>query len=352
MENLAGDIAFILQDYHNYNGFNFDSTHVLKWVEQFAEHDQVFILEEFLHLLKQGIYVSEENAKQILISSIENLSTRFKFKNVDEFLHNVDFLRLQNRGKSQDILLNLLNTELLSKYSVDIKDCGKKSKKYAIYIDDIIATGGTIFRDSLKWLKLVNHDKETNLEKVMNGDIVFIANVLCKHDWANPGWRLKLELKREVHNKIQFVSFYKIENHPSMVGQRFNFAYPLKNQPKEVLDYFNALSATSKSENAFRKDNMPRNETFFSSKENRMRFENVILKKGIEILSKNASLKLNHRPLGAVTPSYKTLGTGTIFFTWRNISNTTPIVFWWAPANNIWYPLFPLINRGLGNSTF
>ena len=53
------------------------------------------------------------------------------------------------------------------------------------------------------------------------------------------------------------------------------------------------------------------------------------------------------RPLGDTVKSHKTLGTGTLFFTWRNISNTCPIVFWWDVFGHNWTPLFSLKNRGI-----
>lgn len=100
----------------------------------------------------------------------------------------------------------------------------------------------------------------------------------------------------------------------------------------------------TKKEYAMRNAKMPVKETFFSSPENRIRFENVILIKGIEILGKVSVLKENQRPLGNINPSFQTFGTGTLFFTWRNVSNTSPIVFWWE--SKYWHSLFPLINRG------
>jgi hypothetical protein len=101
-----------------------------------------------------------------------------------------------------------------------------------------------------------------------------------------------------------------------------------------------------KGEYAYRKNNIPIKEQFFSSKSNRIRFENIMLMKGIELLGGVKKLKINHRPLGVTNPTKKIFGTGTLFFTWRNISNTTPIVFWWKITGSDWYPLFPLINRG------
>lgn len=92
-----------------------------------------------------------------------------------------------------------------------------------------------------------------------------------------------------------------------------------------------SLRATNYADYAYREDNQPINETFFSSPENRIKYENIILEKGIELIEKIEQPKeiTNIRPLGFVYPNYKTFGLGTHFFTWRNIPNNTPLVFWW-----------------------
>jgi hypothetical protein len=110
--------------------------------------------------------------------------------------------------------------------------------------------------------------------------------------------------------------------------------------------FLNNLNANRDEKYAFRPANRPGQETFFSTPANRKRFENILLHKGIELLGEAKNLEDNHRPLGMTNPSRKTLGTGTMFFTWRNISNTSPVVFWWEITGSDWYPLFKLLHRG------
>lgn len=346
MNDLAEQISEILCDYHSHKGFNFDPKHVLNWVSQFPENDQKFLLTEFLHILKKGTYVNEQKARELLISNIEAMTVRFRFRKPIDFLANTTFLTLQPKGKSQDILLAILDEELQKKYGVSLKQCGSASERYSVYVDDILATGGTVFRDCVAWLALKNTDETTNLDRVISNKTTLIICVFCRHNWSSPNYRLKLHLNKEIDSKILFHENYTVENHPNFPTSRFNFAYPTADQPDYVIQYWENLAATNKQESAFRKPLRPSRETFFSSAENRNRFENILLHKGIELLLKAQKLKPNHRPLGAVTPSYKTLGTGTLFFTWRNISNTTPIVFWWAAPGAGWYPLFPLHQRG------
>lgn len=346
MQKLAENIVTIIKDYHNYCDFQFAPDHIINWANQFYETDREFILQEFLHLLNQGIYISELQARKLLVERIEKLSAQYGFSKQVSFLTNTEFLAIQPTDKSQGYLLKILDEELQKKYGIGLAQCGAASKKYVVYIDDVLATGGTVFNDCLGWLQSKATDAETNLDKVLSNEKVLIVTVFCLHNWANIKWRFRVALKNEgILKKIQLLSDYEIQNHPAFLNQRLNFTYPLAEQPQTVLDYFNNLNASSNASAAFRNVNKPLTETFFSSPANRIRFENILLQKGVELLQKAASLKPNHRPLGATFPSYKTLGTGTLFFTWRNISNTTPIVFWWKAGG--WEPLFPLYRRGL-----
>lgn len=344
MQQLADQIVNILTDYHNYDGFQITSERVITWVDQFEEPDRLFILEEFLHLLCQGIYISENQGKDLLVKRIQRLAKFYKFDSVGSFLSNVEFLRIQKKGKSQEALLNLLNVELITKFEIGLDDCGTNTKRYFIYVDDILATGGTVFNDLQGWL-MIKDNEGLNLDKVVRKDVNLIVSLFCRHNWANVDWRLRLSLDRPlIVNKIFYIADHAIENNPNGFSQKLNFAYPVQNQDTFVTDYFNTLSASNHGDQAFRKTGTPVVETLFSTPGNRIRFENIILKKGIQLLQNTETLQANHRPLGATFPSYKTFGTGTLFFTWRNISNTCPIVFWWGAGG--WLPLFPLKGRG------
>jgi len=351
MQQLAEKIVAIVSDYHNYNGFQFTPERVLAWVNQFDEKDRQFLLEELLHLLNKGIYISEAKARNLLISRIEKLSHIFNFDSPVAFLENTEFLMIQPKGKSQDILLGILREELVKHYSFKWEQLGAKSKKYCIYLDDILATGGTILKDCKSWLETQEADGITNLTKILNRDKILIISLFCEHNWANVKWKLKLALGDD--SLVKLIRIYcdcEIQNHPKFLNQQFNLVYPKNENSAIVLTYLQNLKANNYEDVAFRKQDQPAVEKLFSSPTNRNRFESILTHKGIELLGKANTLKPNHRPLGATYPSYKTLGTGTLFFTWRNVSNTSPIVFWWEASS--WHPLFPLYKRGIGNITF
>ncbi len=356
MEKFAKKISEILHDYHNNEGFQFSPNHILNWVGQFDSQDQKFILEELLYLLNHGIYISQKKARQLLHNGIKQLAIRNNLSRVSDFLKNAEILKLQPEHKSQGVLLGMLDEILNTEYGMSLQECGKKSSKYVVYLDDILATGNTAYQDLKKWLLLTNTSKKTNLEDVVSGNKKLTVFVFCLHTWplSTIGWRLKNVLKcDDINNKISYLSSYEIENHPTKPRQKFNLIYPTQRQSSNILEYLDNLQSgytfkMSKREFAFRKEETPEKETFFSSRENRIRFENIILTKGLEILNQTNSLNHNQRPLGNINPSFQTLGTGTLFFTWRNVSNTTPIVFWWDVKNKSSFKgLFPLANRGI-----
>lgn len=348
MEKLAANITAIISDYHNWNGFQFTDEHVIVWVTQFDEADREFILKEFLHLLQQGIYFSETKARQLLLQRIERLAQLYGFATPVSFLANADILKLQDDGKSQSVLLVLLNEELQQKYGIGLAQCGTASKKYAVYLDDVLATGGTLYNDMNKWLPETDTTGKSNLDKVVSGEIVMAVAHFCYHNANTTLWRLSLGFQnKELLKKIKCYCDFEIQNHLTFLNQKFNFTYPVASDNDLVNTYYQTSLpeyAQKYERQAFRHPGSPRQETFFSSSENRIRFENILLMKGIELLNNARIKQANHRPLGATIPSYKILGTGTLFFTWRNISNTTPIVFWWSSPG--WNPLFPLYNRG------
>ena len=111
----------------------------------------------------------------------------------------------------------------------------------------------------------------------------------------------------------------------------------------QVNEYNTAHKYTASPEEFYRQTGVPKNESFFISPESRNRFENIMLKKGIETLTNADAQVSNMRALGYSLPSQKNFGFGTLCFTWRNVPNNTPLTFWYEGGGN--YPLF-VVNRG------
>ncbi|QYH40557.1 hypothetical protein GYM62_17775 [Algoriphagus sp. NBT04N3] len=241
----------------------------------------------------------------------------------------------------------------MEKIGSSIEELKLFPKKHFIYVDDILATGGTLYRDFVKWLGESGKSR-SNLDLLLGGSITLASSFFCIHQLGkgNFEWRLMKNVDELLFKKIPIWYDYLIENQVKWNNQKLNCLYPVQNQPKFVLEYLNSLPITDPGNTpAFRNTNQPSKEVFFSNSQNRLKLEQIFLEKGIELLGKVKSLSPDprKRPLGDTVKSHRTFGTGTLFFTWRNVSNTCPLVFWWDVPGHDWIPLFCVKNRGLSH---
>lgn len=349
MNEIAENIVKIIKDFEGDGSATMNVEHVLKWVNQFEEDDRLFLLTELEHILKQT-YFSKSKILDCIFNKISFLAQSKGYRNDASFLVNAIFIATQDKEKSQTEILNLFYDALPSKYNIEKKHLGSKSKKYIIYFDDVLATGKTTFDELKIWLNNTSQDSKKYFELLKFRRFDLIVFTLSCHEWGrtNIEYQIKYEFGEEVRKRIEYHNCFCIENNPYDFNPKLNFVYPV-NQDKELVnDYFQSIHSGSYPKHekvAFRKNGSPNKETFFTSPENRIRYENILLDKGIDILGRVESLKSKQiRPLGYTVLSHKTFGLGTQYFTWRNISNTNPLVFWWK--NHGWYPLFPVKNRG------
>lgn len=347
MDKIKSDIFEIIKDYHCDECKPLEHADISTWIEQFEEGDRKFVLEELLHLLKQGIYVSKEKALEFLWNNFELIANKLGYNgDLRKFVYESHFFNVQKEGKSQTVLFSMLDSLVENKIGIKLNTDGGFKAKNFIYIDDVVATGKTLLGIMRSWL---SENENTNANMVISGDYKLVVSVFCMHQWAldNLRWSLKSNFSNDAFLKIPIVKCnYLIDNRILYPSAQLNLAIPLKDQSQIVLDYFDAIEAENYADRAFRKSDRPIKETFYSSPDNRNRFEKIMLEKGVEILNKVANKKASNRPLGATYPHYKTLGTGTLFFTWRNVSNTCPLVFWWDNPAHGWKCLFPLKGRG------
>lgn len=344
MENLIQELYALIKDYHSDESNPLQFNDIETWIKQFELEDQLFILSELIHLLNKGIYISKEKAKELLWSNFIQLSKLNGYTDLRKFIWESHFFKLQDEGKSQNILFKILNELVEQNTGVSLNtDLGYTKKNY-IYLDDVIGTGKTVLGSLKKWLS-----ENNNSNKVLSGQINLIVSVFCMHEWAvqNIKWSLKCVFENDKFLKVPiFQSNFIIDNRVWLPSANLNCLYPNSFQSTMVMNYLESLEAKNYADKSFRKIGQPKEEHFFSSIENRNRFEKIIIEKGIEILEKVKKKNPSHRPLGSTYPHYKTLGTGTLFFTWRNISNTCPLVFWWDNPAHDWKGLFPLGGRG------
>jgi len=333
-KKIAQEIITIIGDYRNDDGIQMTAQNIINWANQFGAKEQLFILEELKEIFKKR-YISKMKAEQFLKFAIQKLSVIYEYSSPQSFLENSVFLDLQEEGKSQKDMLKMLDAIINAQYGMSLSDCGTVSSKNYIYLDDMMCTGNTVYFDLKNWLELEENGK-SNLSKIM----VKNANIIClyifTHHLNTDKLRWRFYYSHPQFN-LKIHSLVKVDNDYRQPGSKLDAILPIQdNQPKIVHDYFESLDTNV--QGVFRNKNEPILETFFSSPENRVRFENILPIKGLEILNSVSVQKKNIRPLGFTLPSHKNFGFGTLCFTFRNVPNNTPLVFWYSSP--IWQPLF------------
>jgi len=349
MKKLIKEIHKIIKDYRRDDlGFLYrqeiTKKHIENWINQFEEDDRKFLLTELLHILPKS-YLSKENTLEVIGKEFEVYKKDFKYKTVQEFLKATKFLQCQGVGKSQTILLEFTDEIIQELYGMSLDDCGTGEIENWMYVDDVIASGGTFRNEIFKEID------EFGIEKFKKSNIRIICTSFILHTWGrnNATFVIEKRLEYSIQRRLSYYSVKTIDNNPHInyyhQNPKFNHVYPLKSDLGEeflefIEDAFERDYDLKNEKHAFRNPDYPKEEKFYSSKENRIRYENILLKKGIDIIYDIENLTVpSIRPLGLTPPSHKTLGTGSHFFSWRNVSNTCPLVFWWE--TNGWTPLFP-----------
>ena len=358
MEQLITSIYQTLEDYRadeNRPLVRMTTDRIRNWINQFDNELRVPILTELDNIFKKR-YCSKSKVKDFLDQVIQVLTKDFNFKSADEFLKNSDFLNLQPEGKSQRIMLSLFDELIQEKYGLTLANCGTTSKKYSIYIDDILCTGLTLISDIKEWSDKDFNTGKTNKQAVADGSTVLVFAYVFIHEknYYKKKAEMRFKISDAVANNHKMYRLTEIENGTAQ-NSKIDLIYPLENgQPENVIDYKNEIvqlvdnhtqqyNRTSPEE-FYRPAGLPTNEQFFTNAQNRTIVENAFLQKGIEILRNANPNNRNMRALGYSIPSLKNFGFGALCFTWRNVPNNAPLVFWYSGGG--FTPLFKVTRGG------
>lgn len=347
MKELADRIYEVVKDYRNHDNIKITPDTILHWADQFDENG-VLVLNELAHIIST-VYVSREQAKKYVDTHVKQYIRLFRYSDIIQFLMDTEFLDLQQPYKSQPAILELLDELLNEQFSISYKDYLTFPKRHYVYFDDILASGSTIGKHIVEFLNSTDSFGNKFADKILSNEITLSISVFCLHQWgfSFQDFRIIKTFSEKVSKKINWFSNYYIENHAKFADQKFNIAKPIKANNNKINSYLENLSATKYEDYAYRSKTSPAQETFFTNASNRIKFEEVITEKGIDIINMiNGEIKPNLRPLGLINPTYKIFGLGTHFFTWRNIPNNCPLIYWWEVPGHNWTPLFPVINRG------
>ncbi|WP_106915232.1 phosphoribosyltransferase-like protein [Chryseobacterium aurantiacum] len=348
MKELADSIYEVVKDYRNHDNVYITPEKILQWGEQFGT-DSKLILTELNNILPQ-VYISREKAKEYVKSNLGKYYKMFNYSSIIQFLMDTEFMDVQQPHKSQPAILKLIDEVLNEHYSLSYLDYLTFPKKHFIYFDDILASGSTIGKHLIEFLEKKDTKNKNNTDKILENEITLSVCVFCTHRWglSFQEFRINKTCNEKLSKKINWSWNYEIQNHGKFSDQKLNIAIPVKGNNPKINSYLQSLTATKYEDYAYRNINTPLIETFFTSSSNRILFENIITEKGIDIINMiQGAISPNIRPLGLINPQYKIFGLGTHFFTWRNIPNNAPLVYWWQVEGHNWTPLFPVANRGL-----
>jgi hypothetical protein len=314
-------------------------------------------------------YCSKEKMIAFLSNLISELYEKSGYKeDIKSFLSCVSFLDLQPHGKSQGIILNLLNNLLQERFNLSLNDCGSGEIKFFIYLDDILCTGLTLISNIIDWSKLSdrNNNKYKNIIETRQAKLIIAYAFLHRRSYQKKTIEMRLKISKEFSENCELICLTEIDNTLDD-GSRVDLIFPTEYRPKEqslvedqlddkitqykdnvikIVDKHNEQYGIVSQEEFFRPKHLPRKETFFTNEENRQIIEKVFLEKGIDILQNVRSANKNMRPLGYSIPSIKNFGFGALCFTWRNVPNNAPLVFWYSHGG--FTPLFKVTR---GNST-
>jgi len=341
--NLINNLCKIVKDYRSdeNNGVGMvDNDRIEKWVNQFDENDKLFILEETNNLIKNR-YLSRSEVEIKIIGALKTMAK--DSTNISSFLSNSIFLDLQPPGKSQGVILELLKSLIKEKLNFDIitsnlDELNNNEGKHFIYFDDVLCTGNTYYQDIKDFLCLKDKRGQEYYKKILSRNIFLHQCFIFAHavNWNKKINQLNMHVCEGINNE-NFIGYCQEDNiilqndilRPVEEDQN-QIITNYKNKINEQVDRYSRSKNFTTNENYFRNAGFPGKEQFFSNSENRKRYEKILLLKGIEILDKSSASKPNIRAFGYSLPSVRNFGFGTICFTWRNVPNNTPLVFWYS----------------------
>ena len=357
MEQLIKSIHEIIGDYRIEDKIGISENHITKWIKQFDEGDREFVLQELLGIFEKR-YISKEKAREIVSEMIVFLAEKEKYTNAVDFLKDCYFIDHQPKGKSQKVLLNFLDEFIQGEFGISLAECNSHDPKFFVYFDDILCTGDTVYKglghkDKIGWYFQEHVSGKSNLEHVIDSKYQMIWAYFAVHEHGRLSAKKRLFMlseKKNVDTTYVCVTNYKIDNNFETNSSSLQFLWPLEEiadqQIKEcenhilgkVTKHYNEKGWKVPKSLFYRPKGLPVEEKLFSSAENRIRFEKIMLKKCIEVYDSAGKDDLRMRPLGYGLISDVCFGFGGLIFTWRNVAFNVPMIFWYG--HHGWIPLF------------
>lgn len=349
IQELEQSISAIIKDFRQGAvGIELNSEHVHKWVSQFDVDDQKVILEETLQVFQKW-YFNKTKIEEFLNNIVQSVVQDENYENVHAVFKDIIFLDMQEKGKSQTNLVQMLQNLVKEKYNCDINvqpQVSADSKRY-IYIDDGLFTGSRLIKDLTRCVELASECTKIDIWYLIScesGKSYSESQAASKVKAKN--LNIKIHVINEIHNNKTIENI----NGGTVWDPRQDCLWPNKalSDVPIIKDYKTNLERSLGIEKPipyfYRTNRLNYLPGIFSSMKNRDIVEFAFLKKGIEIVQKCRTEKGMY-PLGYNL--YPSAGFGSFCATDLNVPNTCPLVLWWGnitEKGNVldsWYPLLP-----------
>ena len=313
-EQLLSSIADTIQDYRAGEIPKPTPEHVDRWVNQFDANVRVRILREMDHVLKQTYY--SRNKVSNFLMGVFNLPKKdrcnsWRMKN---------FLRIQQRGDSQNEILELFDVVLEAKCGIKTTTCGTDGGAY-VYIDDAMFTGNHVLADLRRWVT----------QTAPTSALVHVVMIVVYGSARNYVEKEITKVINQSRKNIE-VKFWCVD-----VKDKTNWALWPTEFPKQNEQWEKYRQLPQKYPVKLRPVHKGTRSSLFSSEAGRQLLEREFTIAGARIFNLSTTKVENLRPLGFQNYGF---GFGSTIIMFRNCPNSAPLALW---ASDHWYPLFPRI---------
>ncbi len=295
--DLLTSIADIIRDYRAGEIPEPTPDHVDEWIRQFDDDVQVPILRELNHVFKRT-YVSKAKARELFREVVDHYSC--------EFWRSANLLDIQEQGKSQSEIRELVASLIQEKCGTEIDYLGIDGGDF-VYLDDAIFTGERVIRDLSDWMR-------ASAPQGARVRLMTIASHAYGKYQIDRGNESFSDLKKLKQIYLQIAGFreYVFENRRVHRDQS-DVLWPTD----ELYDSAPFQPRTARQQVG----------RVYSSEEGRQLLEREFLQAGHRIRGFANDPNPRLKPLG-FSPFEP--GFGSLFVTFRNCPNNSPLALWYG----------------------
>jgi len=297
------------------------------WLEQFPETVRDPLLEALVHVLP-STYISRARFEEFLDAIALSESIAGQASPAD-FWRSANLLNIQQGGSSQKEILVLFDQTLRRTHGFNLAETGSEQGDF-IYLDDCVGNGSRLRRDVTDWLPTA---LARNIRLHVITPILFTAS----SRWVRDGLRDAAQAAGKTISLTNWrIESLQMENRPEFRNDCDVLWPTTLPENEDVRAYADFLSQQGYPPQ-LRGAGSPGTRGIFATDAQKQMLEEAFLIRGCEIRREQVNLPPSERPLGFT--GLRTFGFGSMFVTYRNCPNNTPLAFWVSQDD---YPaLFP-----------